>query len=530
MGLTRRSFLLGTTCAGAGLAVTRTMHPVALLANAEPDLAPYLTGMKMAATPSTSYRAYRSKVVANPEIATWFQVDLGKSLPIQAIQLFPASERGYPGGGVYAGEGFPPRCRIEVAEDADFNVPSMIADLTRSDFPDPKDNITQYAARGGAHGRYVRLTATRLRAVKVPAGVEDVGLNTPSLEVGVKDSPDFTLTVAKMAVLSAGRDVAVGCDVSVDKEHGNIDLAAQLARPARADGEGIECDHPDAITDPSVWKPVKYGAQAPKSGVTLNGGIFQAAMQNNIEYLLNSYSSDDLLRQFYERTGRVKSFRPTGTQIFWEEGLAGSNAGRFLMGAGNTLRWMDHPELRRRLNVVVDGIEECRESNGYIMAYPEDKLYYSDNAGYTRVWVTIGLLDAAHSGNAKALPLLRGYYDWFNQQSFLPLMNRGVDFGSMGATGNTGVCISPVGKPADAKVVQRYFQDSAWLKGLAMHEKEQVWQYPYNRPHCYLLITIEGLSRDVSYYRRSALLRCGSRRLGTLSRPLAAGGREHIDY
>ncbi len=508
MSPTRRDFLLSTTYVGAGLVVTGTISPLQLLAASEPvQLAPYLTGLKMATTPATAYRAYRSKVVANPEIVTWVQVDLGKSLPIQAIQLFPASERGYPiSHEAYSGEGFPLRFRIEAADDANFSAPFTIADLTHSDFPDPQGNITQYTAEGGVHGRYVRLTATRLRAVKIPARVEAVALNTPPIDVGIKDSPDFTLTVAKMAVLSGGRDVAVLCKVSVDEEYGNPDLAGQLTRPARPDGEGIRYDNPGAVTDPSIWKPVKYRAQAPKTGVTLNGGVFQTAMQNNIEYLLDSYSTDDLLRQFYERTGKIKGFKPVGSQIFWEEGLPGSNAGRFLMGAGNTLRWTDHPELRRRLNAVVDGIEECRQSNGYIMAYPEDKPFCSDCTSYTRVWLTLGLLEAAHSGNAKALPLLRGDYDWFNRQAFLPEMLRGVDFGSMGATGNTSVCLSPLGKPADAQVVQRYFQADAWLKGLAKHEKEQVWQYSYNRPHCYLLISLEAyldmylITGDPFYY------------------------------
>jgi DUF1680 family protein len=215
-------------------------------------------------------------------------------------------------------------------------------------------------------------------------------------------------------------------------------------------------------------------------------------MQNNIDYLLSSYSTDELLRQFYERTGKIKGFKPAGAQIFWEEDLGGSNAARFLMGAATTVRWIDHPELRRRLNVVVDGIEECRQPNGYIMGYPEDKILFSDCAGYAKVWLTLGLLEAAKSGNAKALPLLRGYYDWFNRQAFLSDMLRGVDFGGMGATGNTRVCLSPVGKPADAQIVQRYFQEDAWLKGLARREKEQIWQYPYDRPHCYLLVTLEA--------------------------------------
>ncbi len=57
---------------------------------------------------------------------------------------------------------------------------------------------------------------------------------------------------------------------------------------------------------------------------------------------------------------------------------------------------------------------------------------------------------------------------------------------------NTRVGTSPVGKPADAQVIQRYYQEDAWLQGLAKHEKEQVWQYPYDRPHCYLLTNLEA--------------------------------------
>jgi len=357
------------------------------------------------------------------------------------------------------------RFKLEASDDAGFAKAETIADFTQSDFPDLKDNITQYAAHD-VQGRYVRLTATRLRPVKAP--------DTDGTPLGKepKDSPDYTLMVAKMAVLSGGHDVAVGCKVTADEKYGNNELVAQLTRPPRQDGEGIRVDNPHAVTDAATWKPAKYKAEAPKTGVTLDGGVFQAAMQNNIQYLLNSYTTDDLLRQFYERTGKIKNFKPTGSQVFWEEDLAGSNAGRFLMGAGNTVRWIDDPELRRRLNVVVDGIEECRQSNGYIMAYPEDTIFYSERAAYTRAWLTHGLLEAGYAGNPKALPMLRGYYDWFNQQSFLPVMLRGAIQGGQGMVANTRVCNSPVGKPADAQVIQRYYQEDGWMEGLAKQEKE----------------------------------------------------------
>ena len=485
MAFTRRRFIKESSIAGAGFVAIGVMKPVPVLA-ADQDMSAYLTGTRMAATPATAYRAYRSKVIASPDVTTWVQVDLGKSFAISAVQLFPASERMYPGRDqYYGGEGFPLRFRLEACEDEAFAKPVTIADLTKSDFPDLKDNITQYAS-SNVRGRYVRLTATKLRAVKAN------GTDTAPLGKEPQDSPDFTLMVAKMAVLSNGRDVAVGRKVTADVTYGNPELTAQLTRSPRQDGEGIRVDNPQAVTDPATWKPVKYKAEAPRTGVTLDGGVFQTAMQNNIEYLLSTYSTDDLLRQFYERTGKVKGFKPTGSQVFWEEDLAGSNAGRFLMGAGNTVRWIDDPELHRRLNVVVDGIDECKQANGYIMAYPENTIFYSERAAYTRAWLTHGLLEAAYSGNPKALPMLRGYYDWFNEQSFLPDMLRGAIQGGQGMVANTRVCTSPVGKPADAQVIQRYYQEDGWMAGLAKQEKEQVWQYPYDRPHCYLLTNLEA--------------------------------------
>lgn len=483
MSVTRRDFLLGSTCVGA-VALANTDNPLSVLTeNAPPNLAHYATGMRMAATPATKYRAYRSKVVQNPDAATWVQIDLGRSISIDAVQLFPASERMYPGRDqYYAGEGFPLRFFIETAADETFTSPVTIADFREVDFPDPWDNITQYRAPG-PQGRYVRLTATRLRTVKgdrVPAGAEPA------------NSPHYTLTLAKIAVLSRGSDVAVGCKVTADSEYGNAELTSQLTRAYRQDGEVIRHDNPHAVTDPKTWTPPRYQALVPKSGVTLHGGVFQAALENNIEYLLNSYSTDDLLRQFYERTGKVQGFKPTGSQVFWEEDLAGSNAGRFLMGAGNALRWIHNPELQRKIDAVVDGIAESQQPNGYIMAYPEDTIFYSERAAYTRAWLTHGLLEAAYGGNEKALPLLRGYYDWFNRQSFLPEMLRGAIQGGQGMVANTRVGTSPVGVPEDAQVIQQYYQEEAWLRGLAKREKEQVWQYPYDRPHCYLLTNLEA--------------------------------------
>lgn len=486
MGITRRRFLANATCAGAAATVAGISVVAGWAEERVPELVPYLSGMRMAATPATDYRAYRSKTVTDPNTTTWVQVDLGKVTPIQDILLYPASERMFPGRDqYYAGEGFPQRFRIDLSADAEFSEPTSIADFTDKDFPDPGDHITQFAAHG-VQGRFIRLTATRLRPIKMAPHGE--GPHSDNL----RESPNYTLTLAKIGVTAEGTDLAVGCKVSADAQCGSPELLAQLTRPAREDGEEIRRDRPNAVTSSSGWRPPHLKAQVPKTGVTLAGGVFETAMRNNIGYLLDSYSTDDLLRQFYERTGKITDFKPKGSQKFWEEDLAGSNAGRFLMGAGNTLRWLDDAELRRRLNVVVDGIQQCSEPNGYIMAYPADTIFFSERAAYTRAWLTHGLLEAAYCGNEKALPMLRGYYDWFNRQSFLPEMLRGAIQGGQGMIANTRVARSPLGKAADAQVIQRYYQEDAWLHGLARREPRQIWQYPYDRPHCYLLTNLEA--------------------------------------
>ena len=68
----------------------------------------------------------------------------------------------------------------------------------------------------------------------------------------------------------------------------------------------------------------------------------------------------------------------------------------------------------------MDGIAECRQPNGYIMAYPEDTIFYSERGAYTRAWVTHGLIEAGYAGNPKAFDLLRGYYDWFDSAHTCP--------------------------------------------------------------------------------------------------------------
>ena len=48
-------------------------------------------------------------------------------------------------------------------------------------------------------------------------------------------------------------------------------------------------------SDPAGWQPVPLSARAPGRGVAVQeGGLFHAAMRENIDYLLRSFSVDHM--------------------------------------------------------------------------------------------------------------------------------------------------------------------------------------------------------------------------------------------
>jgi len=400
---------------------------------------------------------YVSKSAGKEGEVRWLQVDLGKSVKIDQVKLFPLLIH-------YSTEspGFPVRFKIEASDDPAFKTATCIANLTATNVPSPQDVVGLYPA-GGISGRYVRLTATRTNKGK--------------------------LELSKFEVWAGGRDVAENRPVT-DSINGNLGRTL-LTRHPRPQGEEVVTDNPDNVIPASQWKPVPNRARTPQGGVHLDGGLFETAMRNNIDYLLQAYTVDEMLREFRTRASKTNPPDLRKPDKFWEEALAGSCAGRFLMGAGNTLRWVDDPELRQRLNQLVDGIEDCRQPNGYIMAYPEDTIFTSERAAYTRAWLTHGLIEAGYAGNPKAFPLLRGYYDWFDTNPYLPELLRRAGQGVQGMIANARMYFTPVGKPEDLQVIQRYFQENYWLKELAGRETEAIWKYPYDHPHNYLITSLE---------------------------------------
>ncbi len=429
---------------------------------------------QMAYNPATWYRPYLSQLAHQPDTPMWLEVDLGAAKPIDGLRLYPA----FTPGDLHArGYGFPVRFRVEASNDSSFGSSTLFVDQSEEDFADPGDAITAFHAPAPVNehyvqARYVRLTATRLRAAQ--------------------DGVGYQLALARMEVLSVGRDVAVHCAVTGDSAYANPKDFAQVTRAPRPMGEGIVTDNPSNVISAAQWHPVPFAVTIPVSSVTPQGELFRHAMENNINYLLSSFSVDEMLRPFRERAGKPVAAGLRNPIPFWDTTLPGSSAGRFLMGAGNTLRWIDHPQLRASMNAVVDGIEECRAPNGYIMAYPEDLILKSERGGYTRSWLTHGLIEAGYAGNLKAFALLRGFYDWFDNCAYLPRMMRGGTQGVQGMIANTRTYFTPLGKPEDIQVIQRYYQENYWLDGLAKRDTDVVWQYPYDRPHNYLITDFEA--------------------------------------
>ena len=254
-------------------------------------------------------------------------------------------------------------------------------------------------------------------------------------------------------------------------------------------------------TDSATWSPVALQAMAPTKGVELReGGLFHKALVENIDYLLRSFSVDHMLYPFRVRAGETDPPGGDAQVEFWDTRLEGSNAGRFLMGAGNTLRWMAHPELRRRMDAVVEAIEACRRPDGFIHAFAPEGMISGDpgtpwgqaqRSSYVRAWLTHGLIEASLAGNAKALPLVRGGHDWFNRCPYLADLPQ-VMLWSQGHIASTRMYFTPAGKAEDMQVAERYYLVDEWMDRLAARDLEAIWIDGLGNPHCYEISALEA--------------------------------------
>jgi hypothetical protein len=258
---------------------------------------------------------------AKDGVPNWVQIDLGAVYPVEAVKLYPYfMDR----GNYLYSHNFPRRFRIEIADSEALASPTVVIDQTKFDFVGYALEIKTYKLPQPVQARYVRLTVLK------PAVFE----------------------LWRFEVISGGKDVAEGKTLA-DSNNGNLGKHV-LLRPQRPAGENVWYDRPEQVTAPETWKRVKAPLQTPRSGVAV-GGLFKQTFDRNIYYLLNSFGVHDMAHNFLERAGldAGEYEKPSN----WFSSLGGSVAGRFLMGAGNTLRWQSDEELRRRMDELIDYIE-----------------------------------------------------------------------------------------------------------------------------------------------------------------------------
>lgn len=220
---------------------------------------------------------------------------------------------------------------------------------------------------------------------------------------------------------------------------------------------------------------------APLRGVTLNGGLFKEAFDNNIAYL-KRIDGDAMLYWFRKRAGKDAPGKPyTG---HFEDNIKGQTAGLFLMGAGNTLRWREDPELRRIMDAIVAEIAACSEPDGYLMAVPKEEFGTKEYPHYVRIWLTYGLVAAMLAGNQQAPAMLRRWQDWFNTCDDLPIIKY-LMLAFQGVVASTFLYNTPLGRREDIDITIRYYEEDWRLAQFINQERNaiHVRNQPGIEPH-----------------------------------------------
>jgi hypothetical protein len=276
--------------------------------------------------------------------------------------------------------------------------------------------------------------------------------------------------------------------------------------------------------DAPYTQAVPYALDVPTGGVQLTDGPLAQAFDTGIQYLLQ-YSVDDLLWNFRKRAGVPQA--PGAKCIGWdcrEDWIEGSLAGLFLMGAGGHLRWREHPQLRAMMDELIDGIENCTEPDGYLAAFPQDKLATDEHPSYTTSWTVHGFLEAHIAGNPKALRLIRAHMNVFNNHSLLPTFlppdggnwpwqvpagpwppgidnktsytgqtktGHGIYLIAQGLIHNTRMALSPAGTHADVDLLEGIYIEPWWLAALAARDVTVISHKMYDA-HNYQLSPLES--------------------------------------
>ena len=224
---------------------------------------------------------------------------------------------------------------------------------------------------------------------------------------------------------------------------------------------------------------------APVNNVHLKKGLLYDAFENNKSYLKKHFTLDDLRFPFRDRIGQ-KCPRSRPLAFFWETDLEGSNAGRFLMGAGNALCYSDDDELRKEMDMLIGEIGKCADDDGYCMGFRKEDFMILERANYTRSWLTRGLLAAYRSGSEEAGAVIRRFQDWFNAY---PNRRKAAELhlSYQGMIADMEMALSELGKEEDWKNSAALYAIPSWIKDLLNGDTKTIWQRPNDGAHGYEL-------------------------------------------
>lgn len=233
--------------------------------------------------------------------------------------------------------------------------------------------------------------------------------------------------------------------------------------------------------DNNTKNVIKDQIFSPLYGISLTSGLFKQTFDNNIDYL-KRIDVNAMLYWFRKRAGKDAPGQPyTG---HFEDNIKGQTAGLFLMGAGNTLRWKEDPQMRSTLDHIVKEIRSCSESDGYLMAVPKEEFGTKEYPHYVRIWLTYGLTAAALAGNLSAYEMLRRWQDWFNTCDDLPVI-KFLMLAFQGVVASTYLYNTPIGKPEDIAVTVQYYEEDWRLAQFINQERNaiHVRNQPGIEPH-----------------------------------------------
>ena len=242
---------------------------------------------------------------------------------------------------------------------------------------------------------------------------------------------------------------------------------------------------PMLTSDPKTWQPVPNAVAGPAGGVTLGeNGLFREAMDKHTAYLLADANLDDMVLRFRQVAG-VKSL--PGQQRGWEK-MFPAHAAQFLIGAGNTLRWTENADLRRRMDDVIAALKSCRTPDGLLPAP-----YGNGEEGYSFMLLAHGLVAAAAAGNRDAHDLLAAWAKWYRQrvQNATAGNPRSIlEHGPELLRGHRPSCWPtppPAARPTTCWPPIKHVHPE-WMGLLAHRRLNAIWQMPGGHPHsayCY---------------------------------------------